>query len=94
MNVTGKKDQELIPPELEKNLTKFEQISLTPAPTLPSFVVSEKSSEHFSDTKQASKSQKKKPNMAIRIGRGGAGRGRGRLVSNVEVLQTMQQIQA
>ena len=56
---------------------------------------SEQSSEHFLDTKQASKSQKKKPNMAFRLGRGGgAGRRRGRLVANAEVLETMQQIQA
>ena len=32
--------------------------------------------------------------MAIRIGTGAAGRRRGRLGANVEVLETMQQIQA
>ena len=31
--------------------------------------------------------------MAVRIGRGGASRRRGRTVANVEVLETMQQIQ-
>ena len=36
---------------------------------------------------------KKKPNMVVRLGRGG-GRRRGRPVTNGEVLETMQQIQA
>ena len=57
-------------------------------------MVSEQSSKNFLDTEKASKSQKKKSNMAVRIGRGGAGRRRGRLVTNAEVLETMQQIQA
>lgn len=63
-------------------------------PTLPSFVVSEQTSEHFLDIEQVSKSQKKKSSMAVRVGRGAAGRRRGRPVANAEVLETMQQIQA
>ena len=94
MTDSEKGDQDHIPPELENIVTKFEQLSLRPAPTLPSFVVSEQSSEHFSDTEQASKSQKKKSSMAVRIGRGGADRRRGRPVANAEVLETMQQIKS
>ena len=103
MTENGNKDQEQIPPELENIVEKFEHLSLMPAPTLPSFVVleqtlkqpSEQSSEHFPDTEQASKSQKKKSNMAFRLGRGGgAGRRRGRPVANVELLENIQQIQS
>ena len=67
MTESGNKDQEQIPPELEKIVTKFEHLSLTPRPTLPSFVVSETSLGNFSDTEQASKSQKNKSNMAAEL---------------------------
>ena len=94
MNENKNKELEQIPPELENIVSKFEQLSLMPAPTLPSFVVSKQTSEHFSNIEQVSKSQKKKSNMAVRIGRGVASRRRGRRVANAEVLETMQQIQA
>ena len=53
MNESEIGDQDQIPPELENIVTKFEQLSLMSAPTLPSFVVSKQPSEHFSDTEQA-----------------------------------------
>ena len=94
MNESGNKELEQIPPELENIVQKFEQLSLKPAPTLPSFVVSKQSSNHFLDIEQASKGQKKKSSMAVRIGKGGVGRRTGTPVANAEVLETMKQIQA
>ena len=66
--------------ELEEVIKRIEGLNLTVdniqsrSASIPtSFVVSEQSSEHFSYTKQASKIQKKKSNMAFRVGgRGGS----------------------
>ena len=41
MTESEKGDQDQIHPELENIVTKFEELSLRPAPTLPSFVVLE-----------------------------------------------------
>ena len=82
------------PPELETIVIKFERISLTSAPSPPSLVVSEPTSKNLPEIGQTSQSQKKKSSMAVRIGRGAVGRRKGRPVANVEVLETMQQIQA
>lgn len=63
----------------------FELLSITPTPR-PPFVVS----EQIIDIEQDLKEQKKKSNMAFRVGGRGGGRRRGQPVANAEVLEVVQ----
>ena len=94
MNENRKEELNPTPPELEIIVDKFERLSLTPALSPPSLVVSEPTSKHLPEIEQNFQCQKKKSSMAIRIGRGAASRRRGTPVANAKVLETMQQIQA
>ncbi len=89
MTDTPKEIQEEVPLELIEIISRFERSSITLEPR-PPFVVS----EHPTDTKNDLKDQKKKSNMAFRVGGRGGGRRRERPVANVEVLEAMQQMQA
>lgn len=89
MTETEKEIEEELPHALEKIISGFERLSLTPA-TRPPFVVSEQPT----NTEQDLKDQKKKSNMVLRVGGRGGGQRRGRPVANVEVLEAMQQMQA
>ena len=85
-----KETREEVPPKLEEIISGFERLSLTPAPR-PSLVLAEK----LIDTNQDLNNQKKKSNMAFRVGgRRGGGQRRGRPIANAEVSEAMQQMQA
>lgn len=86
---TPKKTREEVPPKLEETVTSFERLYLTPA-TNPPLVVSKQPT----DTEQDLEDQKKKSNMAFRVGgRCGGDQRRRRPVANVEMLEAMQQMQ-
>ena len=68
MTDTPKEVQEEIPPELAEMVSRFDRLSITPAPRPPIVV-----SKQPTDTEQDLKDQKKKSNMAFRVGGRGGG---------------------
>ena len=85
MTKTVKEIEEELPPTLEEIISAFERLSLTPA-TRPPFVVPKQPI----DTEQDLNDQKKKSNMAFRVGGRGGGRRRGRPIANAKILEAMQ----